>query len=113
MMNPNGEIASHSAAPPFFGDELARVPGAHVVTTSSEILGHPMSQALLYTTNNFATANPVIVQAARAAVTEAIDLIHDDPAEAVRIYRVQLRAPLSQDTLMAVLAQPGMSDFYP
>ena len=113
MLNPNGEIASHFAAAPFFAEELKRVPGAHVVTTSSDILGHPMSQALLFTTTKFAEANPVVVQAAKAAVTDAVDLIHADPAEAVRIYRQQSRDPLSQDALMDVLAQPGMSDFYP
>ncbi len=113
MLNPNGEIESHFAAPPFFADELKRVPGAHVVTTSADILGHPMSQALLFTTTKFAEANPIVVQAAKAAVMEAIDLIHTDPAEAVRLYKQQSRDPMSQDVIMDVLAQPGMSDFLP
>jgi len=112
MLNPLGEIDSHFAAPPFFADELKRVPGAHVVTTSADILGHKASQALLFTTTTFANANPVLVQAAKAAVTEAINLIHSDPAEAVRLYRQQSRDPLSQAELMDVLAQPGMSDFF-
>jgi len=112
LLNPNGEIESHFAAPPFFADELKRVPGAHVVTTSADILGHKASQALLFTTTKFAEANPLIVQAAKAAVTEAIDLIHNDLAEAVRLYRERSRDPLSQTELMDVLAQPGMSDFF-
>jgi len=113
MLNTNGEIDSHFAAPPFFADELKRVPGAHVVTTSADILGHKASQALLFTTTKFAEANPIIVQAAKAAVTEAIDLIHNDPAQAIRLYRERSRDPLSQDELMDVLAQPGMADFFP
>lgn len=112
LLNPNGEIDSHFTAPPFFADELKRVPGAHVVTTSADILGHKASQALLFTTTKFAEANPIIVQAAKAAVTEALDLVHKDPAGAMRLYKQQSRDPLSQEELMGVLAQPGMSDFF-
>ena len=72
-----------------------------------------MAPALLFTTTKFADANPGVVQAAKAAVAEAIDLIHADPAEAVRLYRERSHDPLSQDALMEVLSQPGMSDFYP
>ncbi len=112
MLNPNGEIDSHFTAAPFFADELKRVPGAHVITTSTDILGHPASQALLFTTTKFADANPIVVQAAKAAVAEALDLVHKDPAAAMRLYRQQSHDPLSQEELMAVMAQPGMSDFF-
>lgn len=46
-------------------------------------------------------------------MTEALELIHADPAEAVRLYRQQSRDPMSQDAVMDILAQPGMSDFLP
>ena len=111
MLNPNGEIDSHFTAPPFFADELKRVPGAHVVTTSADILGHKASQALLFTTVRFADANPILVQAAKAAVADALDLVHQDPAGALRLYKAQSGDPLSPDELTGVLEQPGMSNF--
>ncbi len=111
MLNPNGEVSSHFSAPPFFAEELKRVPGCHVVTTSADILGHPMSQALLFTTTKFADANPLLLQAARAAVSEAVGLIASDPAQAVRIYRQASGDKLSEAQLLEVLKQPGMADF--
>ena len=112
LLNPNGEVSSHFSAPPFFAEELKRVPGCHVVTTSSDILGAPMSQALLFTTTKFADANPLILQAARAAVTEAVELVRSDPVKAVHIYREASGDKLSEADLLDVLKQPGMSDFY-
>ena len=112
MLNANGEVNSHFSAPPFFAEELRRVPGCHVVTDSGQILGEPLSQAVLFTTTRFAEANPIIVQAARAAVTEAVGLIRSDPAEAIRIYRKASGDPMPAEDLMAVLRMPGMTDFY-
>ena len=112
LLNANGEVNSHFSAPPFFAEELRRVPGCHVVTDSGQILGEPLSQAVLFTTTRFADANLAIVQAAKAAVTEAVGLIRSDPAEAVRIYRKASGDPMSADDLLAVLRLPGMSDFY-
>lgn len=111
MLNLNGEIASHFSAAPFFAQELKRVPGCHIVTTSADILGHPMSQALLFTTTKYADANPKIIQAAKMAVHEATEMIRNNPVEAVRIYRKQSGDTLSEDALLDVLRQPGMDDF--
>ncbi len=112
LANPGGEISSHFSAPPFFVEELKRVPHAHVVTDSAAILGEPLSQAVLFTTTKFADANPKTVQAAREAVTEAVALIRDNPVEAVRLYRQVSGDPMSADDLLALLKQPGMADFY-
>ena len=111
MLNQNGEISSHFSAPPFFAEELKRVPGCHVVTTSSDLLGHPMSQALLFTSTKFGDANPLLLRAARAAVAEAVGLIQSDPSKAVGIYRQASGDKLSTDELLDILKQPGMADF--
>ena len=112
LLNANGEVSSHFSAPPFFAEELKRVPGAHVVTDSTRILGEPLSQAVLFTTIGFAEANPKLVEATKSAVQEAVAMIRGDTAEAVRLYRRVSGDPMSEADLMAVLAQPGMLDFY-
>ena len=112
LANPNGEISSHFSAPPFFSEELRRIPGAHIVTDSTTILGEPLSQAVLFTTTGYADANPQVVAAARAAVEQAVSLIRDDTETAVRVYREASGDPMSAADLVALLHQPGLLDFY-
>ena len=45
MTNPNHEVKSHFAAPPFQFFELKNVPGARIVISSFDIMGGPMTQA--------------------------------------------------------------------
>ena len=44
MMNPQHEITSHFAAPPFSFYELKRVPGAHIVLSSPDVIGGPLTR---------------------------------------------------------------------
>lgn len=111
LMDPRGTVANHFSAPPFFAQELKRVPGAHVVTDSTAILGGPLSQAVLFCTSAFAEANPGALAAIRAAAAEATAMIRADPADAVRIYKQASGDVLSEADLLEVLAMPGMADF--
>ncbi len=111
MLNPNGEITSHFAAPPFHLEELKRVPGAHVVTDTARILGEPLSQAVLFTTTKFAEANPGLIQALRAATEEALAMIHDDTRAAAKIYLQATGDATGEDALLEILRQPGMLDY--
>lgn len=111
LLDPGSTVRSHFSAPPFFAEELKRVPGCHVVTDSPTILGGPMSQAILFTTQAYADANAPMLAATRAAVADATALIHADPREAVRIYRRASGDALTEDALGEVLAMPGMADF--
>ena len=113
MLNPNGEIASHFTAPPFHFEELKRVPGAHVVTDSTRIMGEPLSQAVMFTTTKFADANPGIVLALKAATQDALAMIRDDTRAAVKIYLKASGDTTSEESLMELLKQPGMLDFHP
>lgn len=112
MLNMNGEIGSHFTAPPFHFEELKRVPGAHIVTDSSRIMGEPMSQACFFTTTKYAEANPVVVQAVRAATQEAVDMIRDDLRGSVRIYLKASGDPVGEDSLMDLFGQPNMLDYF-
>lgn len=111
MKNPSHEVKSHFAAPPFHYYELKGVPGAHVVTTSSEIIGGQLTQGQLFTTTKFADANPRIIAAIRAAAQEAKAFIETNTREAVEIYREITKDRTPADELLELLAQPGMMEW--
>lgn len=100
LSNPKHEVKSHFASPPFIARELKSVPGAHVVITSSDIIGSSVSTAVLFTTTKFASANPKIMQAIRLASEDAIILIHANPRQAAEIYLklTNDRTPLEEMT---------------
>jgi NitT/TauT family transport system substrate-binding protein len=111
LANPQHEITSHFSAPPFSYIELKTVKGAHIVLTSPEIIGGPLTQSQFFTTTKFADANPSIVAAIKAASIEAIELIRRDPKAAVEIYREVTKDKMSTDELLEMLKEPGMMDW--
>ncbi|HVO90913.1 MAG TPA: ABC transporter substrate-binding protein [Casimicrobiaceae bacterium] len=111
MSNPTHEITSHFAAPPFQFYELKKVPGAHIVISSPQIIGGPLTQSQFFTTTKFADANPRVVQAIKDASLEAIEYIKKDTRGAVEIYRQVTGDKTSADELVDLLRQPGMMDW--
>jgi NitT/TauT family transport system substrate-binding protein len=111
MANPRGEVTSHFAAPPYQYYELKNVPGAHVVITSPEIIGGPLTQSQFFTTTKFADANPKLIAAIKAATFVAIDFIKKDTPAAVDIYKeiTHDKAPASE--ILDMLKQPGMMEW--
>jgi NitT/TauT family transport system substrate-binding protein len=109
LANPRGEIASHFSAPPFQYLELAS--GAHLVASSKDIIGGPLSQAQFFTTTDFAQANPAIIKAVRGATEEAIAFIRQNPREAVQIYKAITGDKAGVDDLLRILEQPDMMEF--
>jgi NitT/TauT family transport system substrate-binding protein len=111
MSNPQHEITSHFGAPPFPYIELKTIPGAHIVITSPEIIGGPLTQSQFFTTTKFADANPKVIAAIKAASLEAIEYIKRDTRGAVEIYREVMHDKTSTDELLDMLKQPGMMDW--
>jgi NitT/TauT family transport system substrate-binding protein len=111
LANPQGEITSHFSAPPFSFIELKTIKGAHVILTSPEIIGGPLTQSQFFTTTKFAEANPKVVAAIKAASLEAIEFIKKNPRAAVEIYREVTNDKTSVDELVELLQQPGMMDW--
>jgi NitT/TauT family transport system substrate-binding protein len=107
--NPKHEVANHFSAPPFQYLELAA--GAHLVASSADIIGGPLSQAQFFTTTQFADANPVLIKAVRSAAEEAVAFINAHPRDALGIYKEITGDKASLDDLEATLKQPGMMDF--
>ncbi|MBR1229557.1 ABC transporter substrate-binding protein [Bradyrhizobium sp. AUGA SZCCT0176] len=111
MTNAQHEVRNHFAIPPFTFLELKNVPGAHVVLSSPDVMGGPLSQAQFFTTTKFADANPKIVQAVRDATKEAQDLIRSDTKAAVDIYKEVTGDKTSAEDLLAWLKEPGMMEW--
>src|SRR5689334_6809515 len=111
MSNPRGEITSHFAAPPYSYYELKKVPGAHVVLTSPEIIGGPLTQSQFFTTTKFADANPKVVAAIKAATFVAIDFIRKDTPAAVDVYKEITHDNMPKDEILDMLKQPGMMEW--
>jgi NitT/TauT family transport system substrate-binding protein len=111
MSNPAHEIHNHFTIPPYTFIELKNVPGAHVVLTSTEVMGGPLSQAQFFTTTKFADANPKIIEAVRAASKEAQDLIRSDTKTAVDIYKEVTGDKTSAEDLLTWLKEPGMMEW--
>jgi NitT/TauT family transport system substrate-binding protein len=111
MSNPQGEITSHFAAPPYSYYELKKVPGAHVVLASPDVIGGPLTQSQFFTTTKFADANPKIVEAIKAASLDAIDFIRKDTPAAVAIYKEITRDNTPSEEILDMLKQPGMMEW--
>ena len=111
LTNAQHEVRNHFAIPPFTFLELKNVPGAHVVLSSPDVMGGPLSQAQFFTTTKFADANPKIVQAVRDATKEAHDLIRSDTKAAVEIYKEVTGDKTSVEDLLAWLKEPGMMEW--
>src|SRR6201747_2433340 len=111
LSNSQHEVRNHFSIPPFTFLELKNVPGAHVVLSSPDDMGGPLSQAQFFTTTKFADANPKIVQAVRDATKEAHDFIRSDTRAAVEIYKEVTGDKTSVDDLLAWLKEPGMMEW--
>jgi NitT/TauT family transport system substrate-binding protein len=111
LSNSQHEVRNHFSIPPFTFLELKNVPGAHVILSSPDVMGGPLSQAQFFTTTKFADANPKIIQAVRDATREAQDLIRNDTKTAVEIYKEVTGDKTSVDDLLAWLKEPGMMEW--
>src|SRR6266436_1496538 len=111
LSNSQHEVRNHFSIPPYTFLELKNVPGAHVVLSSPEVMGGPLSQAQFFTTVKFADANPKIIQAVRDATKEAQDLIRNDTKTAVEIYKEVTGDKTAVDDLLAWLREPGMMEW--
>lgn len=111
MSNPQSEITSHFAAPPYSYFELKHVKGAHPVLSSPDIIGGPLTQSQFFTTTKFAEANPKVIAAIKAATFDAIAFIKSDTPAAVDIYREITHDKMSPADILDMLKQPGMMDW--
>src|ERR1700704_5963473 len=62
------------------------MPGAHIVLTKEDIFPGPLTHGMLWTTGKFHDQNPRTMREFRAALDDAMELIHTDPARAAADY---------------------------
>jgi NitT/TauT family transport system substrate-binding protein len=111
IANPNHEVKNHFSAPPYQYIELKQ-PGVHRVTDSKEILGGALTQATFFTTTDFASKNPKLVEAVKEATKQAIAFIKKDPKGALEAYKTVTGDKTSIDDLMSIMNEPGFLDDY-
>jgi NitT/TauT family transport system substrate-binding protein len=102
LANPRSEVNSHFSLPPFLNFELAD-PNIHKVVNSSDVMGGPVSNGVIFGTRKFQEANPKLMAAFRAALDEAMSLIKNDPRQAAEIYLAATREKISVDELAKII----------
>jgi NitT/TauT family transport system substrate-binding protein len=85
MLSGRSEVNAHFTSSPYYDEELKQ-PGAHIVLTKEDIFPGPLTHGMLWTTTKFHDQNPKVMRAFRAALDDAMTLIHADPARAAAAY---------------------------
>jgi NitT/TauT family transport system substrate-binding protein len=106
LLNPNHEINTHFAIPPF-QDIEAKSPLVHSVLVSTDVLGGGATISNCWGKQSFVEANPIKVKAFIAALDEASDMVAKDPKAAAEIYLAVTKEKLTVDELVAIIKQPG------
>jgi sulfonate transport system substrate-binding protein len=100
-------VNAHFSTSPFYEQEI-KVPGAHLITTSYEILGGPASALVLTTSTKFREANPKAAKAFFDALSEAIDTVNKDKRAAAKLYlEVAHDTKNSVEDILAVITDKG------
>jgi len=100
LQNKSEQITSHFSLPPYQQAEL-KMPGVHEVLNSNDVMGGPVSNAVVFGMSKYHDANPKAIAAFLAALDESIALIAKDKQGAVEIYK----AATKDRTPAAELAQ--------
>ena len=85
MLSGKSEVNAHFTSSPFYDEEL-KMPAAHIVLTKEDIFPGPLTHGMLWTTAKFHDRNPMAMREFRAALDDAMALIHTDPARAAAAY---------------------------
>ena len=97
-------VNTHFSTSPFYEQEI-KVPGAHLITTSYEILGGPATALVLTSSARFRDANPKVYRAVFEALSEAIDIINKDKRAASKLYLEVARDTMSAlDDVVAMIS---------
>jgi NitT/TauT family transport system substrate-binding protein len=85
-----------------------KLPGAHVIATSTEIMGGPVSNSVYFGMTKFHDENPKTVAVFLEAARAARDFIAAHPREACAMYAELSGDKTPVDELTAMITQPDM-----
>ncbi len=108
FINNTAGVNAHFSTSPFYEQEI-KVPGAHLITTSYEILGGPATALVLTTSAKFRDSNPKAYKAVFEAVREGIDIVNKDKRAAAELYREV--AHDTKTTVDEIVAMIGDKDY--
>jgi NitT/TauT family transport system substrate-binding protein len=101
------EVNSHFSLPPYEQLEI-KDPRIHVVLNSFDVVGGPLSNAVVSSTRTFYEANPHLVEAFISALDEANALIADAPSKAADIYLAATKDRITTEDLVAIMKEKGV-----
>jgi NitT/TauT family transport system substrate-binding protein len=107
ILSPNSDVNSHFSLPPYQNIAL-KDPAVHKVLSSLDVFGGPVNNAIVFSTAKFHDANPKVIAAVMAALSEAMQMIKTDPKKAVEIYLSQVKEKVTAEELVAILKEPGV-----
>jgi NitT/TauT family transport system substrate-binding protein len=102
LLNPAHEVDSHFSAPPYQDEELKN-PAIHTVLDSSDVVGGPVTNAVVFAHQKFHDANPKAVAAFVAALDEANQQIARDKRRAAEAYLAATREKYPVDEIVRIL----------
>jgi NitT/TauT family transport system substrate-binding protein len=106
VSNPAHELNAHFSAPPYQTAQ-AKNPLLHVVLNSADVVGGPMTNAVVFGTTQFHDANPKTVAAFIEALNEANAMIKNDPRGAAAIYLKATKEKFTVDELVEIMKAPA------
>ncbi|EGJ19884.1 nitrate/sulfonate/bicarbonate ABC transporter periplasmic ligand-binding protein [Cereibacter sphaeroides WS8N] len=99
------EVTAHFTASPA-QDMALRAPGVHTVLNSFDVMGGPVTFNVVWTTKAFHDDNPKLFDIFRRALAQAVEVVNEDPAEAVQVYLRQAGNATDPELLASILADP-------
>jgi NitT/TauT family transport system substrate-binding protein len=108
MMNGTAGITAHFTSPPYQYQELED-PKVHRVLNSYDVLGGPHTFNVAWASKKFVEGKPKLVKAFLGALEDAEAFIHDQPAEAAKIYVASEKSTLSAAAIEKMIRDPEVN----
>jgi NitT/TauT family transport system substrate-binding protein len=107
VLSGNHEVNSHFSAPPY-QEQTLKNPNVHAVINSADVIGGPVTNAVVFGTTKFHDANPKALAAFRAALDEAMKSIAQNKRAAAELYLAATKEKYTVDEILATINQPNV-----
>ncbi len=112
LLSAGTEVKSQAAQLPFSEQEL-QSGKAHLLLTTTDVVGGPSNVAVVLSSAPFRSQNPRLYAAVQAAFTEAIAFINADKQQAASIYYEHEKQKNGIDWIADILRRPELVQFTP